>query len=239
MTESTLYLASASPRRRQLLHEAGIAFVQHIVPVDEDALTAAYTGPLERLGEHLARRKACAAWSDLEERGCDGLVLASDTTVLFDGRSLPKPADADEAVTMLRMLRGRDHVVVTGVALAGPGEEMIRSASTSTHVRMRDYTDEELHAYVASGDPLDKAGAYSIQHNGFRPVASFSGCYLGVVGLPVCIVVALLGRTAHPSINIMQSAPPGMPRCIWSPRCTPSFPALDRVMASRHEHSEG
>lgn len=237
MTEPTLYLASASPRRRQLLNEAGIPFVQHVVPVDEAALTVAYTGPLERLGEYLARRKACAAWSDLRERECQGLVLASDTTVLFDGRSLPKPADPEEAVTMLRTLRGRDHVVVTGVALAGPGEETIHSASSSTRVRMRDYTDDELHAYVASGDPLDKAGAYSIQHDGFRPVASFSGCYLGVVGLPVCIVAALLGRAALPLADVTKSALPDIPRCIWSPGCVPPFPASDMLEASGRDHS--
>lgn len=221
-----------------MLSEAGIAFVPHVVPVDEAALTAAYQGPMERLGEHLARHKALAARHDLHERGCDGLVLASDTTVLLDGRSLPKPADAAEAITMLRALSGREHVVATGVALAQPSGSAIRSASSRTRVRMREYTDDELLAYVASGDPLDKAGAYSIQHPSFRPVASFFGCYLGVVGLPVCIVAALLGRATLPPVSAAESAPPATARCIWSLRCVPPLPSPDTLEASAHEQSD-
>lgn len=238
MTQPTLYLASASPRRRQLLSEANIAFVPHVVPVDEAALTASYRGPVEHLGEHLARHKALATRHDLHARGRDGLVLASDTTVLLDGRSFPKPADANEAITMLRALRRREHVVATGVALAQPNGGAICTTSSFTRVCMREYTDDELLAYVASGDPLDKAGAYSIQHPGFRPVASFSGCYLGVVGLPVCIVAALLGRATLPPVSATESASLATAHCIWSHRCLPPYPALNTLEASPHEQSD-
>ena len=236
--QPTLYLASASPRRRQLLAEAGIAFVTHIVPVDEDALTAAYSGPLERLGEHLARQKAAAARRDLREHGLDGTVLASDTTVLAGGRSLAKPGDAGEAIAMLSVLRGREHVVVTGVAVAEPGSAEIRSASSQSRVRMRNYSDEELRSYATSGDPLDKAGAYSIQHAGFHPVAGFSGCYLGIVGLPVCIVAALLGRGPLPPVEKILPCPAGSSRrCIWNSRCVPPYPGHDPLEINHDDAS--
>lgn len=235
----TLYLASASPRRRQLLAEAGIAFVPHVVPVDEDALTAAYSSPLERLGEHLARQKALAARRDLREHGEDGIVLASDTTVLADGRSLAKPKNTREAIAMLAALRGREHVVVTGVAVAEPGSDEIRSASSRSRVRMRGYSDEEVRAYVASGDPLDKAGAYSIQHAGFHPVASFSGCYLGIVGLPVCIVAALLGRGSLPPLQTVLPRSAGSnQRCVWSSRCVLPYPGHDSLEINHDDASD-
>lgn len=236
MNEPTLYLASASPRRRQLLSDAGIAFVQHIVPIDEDALTTAYTGPLDCLGEYLACRKAEAARRDLIARGKAGLVLASDTTVLFDGRSLPKPTDAADAVMMLQALRGKEHIVATGVALAETASGTISSATSRTRVRMRDYPDRQIQAYVASGDPMDKAGAYSIQHPGFHPVASFTGCYPGVVGLPICIVAALLGHGAlSPLGPKVETATASGASCIWSARCRLPFPGPELQESPQHE----
>lgn len=219
MSEPPLYLASTSPRRRQLLTEAGIAFEQIIVPVDEESLTEQYHGPLERLGEYLARCKADAAREELEARDQQGLILASDTTVLLNDESLPKPRDLAEAESMLRMLRGREHVVATGVALAGPFPEQVISATSATRVLMRDYTDDEIATYVATGDPLDKAGAYSIQHPAFSPVESILGCHLGVIGLPVCLVTALLGREGVPP----QRSTPSV-QCPWSDACRPPFP---------------
>jgi len=262
-----LFLASSSPRRRQLLAAAGIAFEPLIVPVDEDALTHAYGGPLERLGEYLACRKALAARGALARAGRRGLVLAADTTVLLDGESLAKPRDADEAVRMLRSLRGREHVVATGVALtsalpasapaslpsaptasspsppasgaadaehegqlqlATPAMAALQSATSATRVLMRDYADAELTSYAATGDPLDKAGGYSIQHPAFSPVASIAGCHLGVIGLPLCIVARLLGRGALPPLA------PGQPvdgsRCVWSARCREPLPAEEVIV---------
>jgi MAF protein len=232
MPRLPLFLASASPRRRQLLRKAGIAFELYPIPVDEEALSAVYEGPLGVLGEYLAREKALAAWRSLHARGREGLVLASDTTVLLDYRSLAKPRDQEEAAHMLRALRGQEHLVATGVALAGPSGGRMVSATSTTRVLMRDYGDDEIAAYIATGDPLDKAGAYSIQHPTFHPVASITGCHLGVIGLPVCIVEALVNRAPLP-----PSCQPGDPdACPWSGRCTAPFPGPDVV---HHEPAVG
>jgi MAF protein len=220
---SLLYLASASPRRSQLLSATGIAFERFVVPVDEDALTAAYTGPLLRLGEYLAREKGLAAWRALRASGREGRVLSSDTTVLVGGRSLPKPVDRAEAEAMLRELRGREHTVATGVALIDPISRTQRSATSATRVRMRDYSDEEITAYVASGDSLDKAGAYSIQHPDFQPVATLAGCHLGVIGLPICLVSLLLNG-AHAARITQPPLPADAPDCPWSGQCQPPYP---------------
>ena len=219
MIRPPLYLASASPRRSQLLTQAGIAFERLLAPIDEDALAERYSGPLERLGEYLAREKALAALRALATSGREGLVLASDTTVLLDGHSLVKPRDLAEATEMLRALRGREHVVATGVALAGADPSWIISATSETRVLMREYSDAEVAAYVATGDPLDKAGAYSIQHPGFSPVERFVGCHLGVIGLPLCLVGALLGHWPTEPHE-------GMALCLWSAGCrAPLSPA--------------
>ena len=218
-----LYLASASPRRSQLLREAGIAFEQFVVSIDEDGLSAAYQGPLLQLGEHLAREKGLAAWRALRAQGRLGCVLASDTTVLIGGRSLAKPADDAEAWAMLRALRGREHTVATGVALIDPSHGTMRSATSATRVRMRDYSDEEIATYVATRDPLDKAGSYSIQHPAFQPVASLAGCQLGVIGLPVCLVSALLNG-GRPSRVMRAPLPLEAPDCPWSGQCRPPYP---------------
>ena len=225
MTCPPLYLASASPRRSQLLTHAGISFERLLAPIDEDALSREYSGPLERLGEYLAREKALAALRALALAGKTGRVLASDTTVLLDGHSLAKPRDLAEAESMLRMLRGREHVVATGVALADDDPASIVSTTSATRVLMRDYGDAEIAAYVATGDPLDKAGAYSIQHPGFSPVERITGCHLGVIGLPLCLVGALLG---HWPSEPPASALPDAPACPWSAGCcAPLPPAAD------------
>lgn len=222
MTRPLLYLASASPRRSQLLTAAGIAFERLLVPIDEDDLSERYNGPLERLGEYLAREKALAALRELERTGRTGAVLASDTTVLLDGRSLAKPRDLAEAATMLRSLRGREHVVATGVALVSDHPDSIVSATSATRVLMRDYSDDEIAAYVATGDPLDKAGAYSIQHPGFSPVQRFIGCHLGVIGLPVCLVAALLGH--WPLDGETDGSDGNIHDCPWSAQCRQPLP---------------
>lgn len=228
MTCPPLYLASTSPRRSELLTRAGIAFERLLAPIDEDALTASYTGPLERLGEYLAREKALAALRVLVESGRQGRVLASDTTVLLEGRSLAKPRDLAEAEAMLRMLRGREHIVATGVALAGDDPDTIVSATSATRVLMREFSDAEIAAYVATGDPLDKAGAYSIQHPDFSPVARFIGCHLGVIGLPVCLVGALLGQ--WPSETPVSAVTPDIsPLCSWSETCSAPLPAAAAI----------
>jgi len=222
---SPLYLASTSPRRRQLLIEAGIAFTPFVVLVDEDALTEKYAGPLELLGEYLAQQKALAAAKALWAKGnMSGLVLAADTTVLLDGRSLPKPRDLKEARAMLETLRAREHVVATGIALTWLGSDRIVSDTSATRVLMRDYADEEIARYVATGDPLDKAGAYSIQHPLFAPVERIRGCHLGVIGLPICLVSALLCHAPPFDRRFAPGANADAP-CPWSAGCQPPLPS--------------
>lgn len=224
MIPSALYLASTSPRRRQLLCEANIAFEQLAVSVDEEALTATYRGPLDGLGEYLAREKARAGREGLRAQARKGLVLAADTTVLLEGESLAKPADENEARSMLRKLRGKAHIVATGVALAASDSSDCLAATSRTEVVMRSYSDEEIAAFVATGDPLDKAGAYSIQHAEFQPVASFRGCHTGVVGLPLCIVAALVAGGPLPP----EPGQDGLP-CRWSSICARPLPGPESI----------
>src|SRR5262249_20030563 len=140
-----------------------------------------------------------------------------------EGESLPKPRDVAEAERMLARLRNREHIVATGVALLSTDSEEARTATSTTRVLMRAYGVEEVAAYVATGDPLDKAGAYSIQHPGFQPVARITGCHLGVIGLPVCIVAALLGQVPLPP----GDDPTG--GCVWSRICIQPYPPSDSL----------
>lgn len=233
MTRQPLYLASTSPRRRQLLREAGIAFELLAASVDEDTLTGQFTGPLDDLGAYLAREKALAGRAALRKRARDGVVLAADTTVLLDGDSLAKPANDIEATMMLRRLRSRTHLVVTGVALASTETDRCVTASSRTNVVMRPYSDQEIAQYVSTGDPLDKAGAYSIQHPDFQPVQAFLGCHLGVVGLPLCIVEALVAGGPLPPEPGQANRP-----CRWSVHCTRPLPGSNAVHISPRSMDE-
>jgi MAF protein len=181
-----LILASESPRRRELLSGLGMRF--RVVPagIDEGALLDG--GRPERLARRLARAKAQAVARDHP----DAAILAADTLVVWRGEVLGKPSSADEAKRMLRHLRGRWHQVVTGVALLPPGRRRPLLAHVSTMVRMRSYSDSETEAYVGSGAPFDKAGAYAIQDADFGPVESYEGCYCNVVGLPLWTVLQML-----------------------------------------------
>ncbi len=179
-----LILASNSPRRRQLLALAGLSFVVSAADVDES------TRPLESPADYvlrLAETKARAIRADAYQ-----IVLAADTTVVDGSDILGKPADAAEATTMLKRLRGHAHQVYTGVALLRRSDGLLLKDLCVTDVPMRTYTDDEIRAYVATGDPLDKAGAYAIQHPQFNPVARMDGCYAGVMGLPMCLVTRML-----------------------------------------------
>ncbi|XWX04155.1 Maf family protein [Aggregatilineales bacterium SYSU G02658] len=190
-----LVLASSSPRRQELLAGLGAAYSVHKPEVDETP--RAGEPPLAYVAR-LALEKAQAVASQVQGQG---VVLAADTVVILaadtigvdaQGEILGKPADANEARAMLRALRGRDHLVVTAfVLLPLNGGEPIQQLVKTT-VTMRDYTDEEIEAYIATGDPFDKAGSYAIQHPEFRPVAALNGSYTNVVGLPVDEVRAAL-----------------------------------------------
>jgi septum formation protein len=221
---SPLYLASASPRRQELLSQLELPFELVEAPVDEDVLAAAFTGPMAHLAEHLARSKAAAALERLRELTDQSvLALAGDTTVLLDGAVLGKPRDAARATAMLQALRGRSHDVVTALAVAegddGVAPVAIRSLTVRTHVSMREYTDAEIARYIATSDPFDKAGAYAIQHDGFAPVRSITGCYTGVVGLPLCAAAALLEVRA-------PATPAPASGCPWSGNCRAPFPTF-------------
>lgn len=190
-----LILASNSPRRRQLIGLTGWDFLVSVADVDESP--RANESPADYV-LRLAETKARAITAN-----ADDIVLAADTTVVDGSEILGKPQDEAEAVAMLTRLRGRTHQVYTGIALLRAGDDSLLTDLCVTDVPMRDYSDEEIRAYVASGDPFDKAGAYAIQHPKFRPVAGMDGCYASVMGLPLCHVVRSMRKLgAEPNADV-------------------------------------
>ena len=184
-----LILASASPRRAEILGKAGIDFHIVVMDVDEDALLSG-TGDLVDALQRLALEKAKAA----AEISLGAFVLGADTIVALDGRILGKPESPGHAVEMLHLMSGRAHEVITGVAVVGPDGES-QATYVSTSVLLREFDDVEVADYVATGSPLDKAGGYGIQDSSFAPVKSYDDCYLNVVGLPMCVTSELLENT--------------------------------------------
>lgn len=183
-----LLLASNSPRRRQLLALSGSMFGVLVANVDESVLeNEAPADYVLRLAETKARVVANQAHADQ-------IILAADTTVVNGQDILGKPKDAIEATVMLTRLRAHVHQVYTGIALLRVSDGLLLKDLCVTDVPMRDYSDEEMQAYIQTGDPLDKAGAYAIQHPDFRPVAEMSGCYASVMGLPMCHVILLMRK---------------------------------------------
>jgi MAF protein len=181
-----LVLASNSPRRKDLLALGGWKFEILVSDTDENLLAdESPRGYVRRLAAEKAR--ASSARADASQ-----VIVAADTTVVDGNAILGKPAHPSEAKRMLRQLRGRVHQVYTGIAVLRVRDGNLSTDVCVTDVPMRNYSDEEIEAYVASGDPLDKAGAYGIQHAGFQPVASMQGCYASVMGLPMCHVTRLL-----------------------------------------------
>lgn len=187
----TLVLASASPRRRELLSLLGLPFVVRPVDVDEDMEDDSEP---ERVARGIARTKAEAARLLIPEAP----ILAADTVVAHGGRLLGKPRDASEARQMLRELRGETHHVVTAVALVPRGGRGILARHPITAVTMRSYTDDEIDASIARGDPFDKAGAYAIQDEVMHPVERYTGCYCNVVGLPLWPLIEMLRKLGTP-----------------------------------------
>ncbi len=182
-----LVLASQSPRRREMIAWLGLPVSLAGADVVEEPLEA--EGPLT-MTIRLARAKAYTVAANV--RGA--WILAADTVVDLDNVPLGKPRDPTEARAMLCSLRGRSHAVHTAVILYHPRIQQELGRCVTTQVLMRPYTDAEIAAYVASRDPLDKAGAYAIQNATFRPVARVERCYANVVGLPLCAVAALLAE---------------------------------------------
>jgi septum formation protein len=178
-----LVLASASPRRQELLRNALIPFEVQPANIPEDLLPGEAA---QACAERLAREKALAV---ARQRPND-CVLGADTIVAVDGKILGKPIDAGDATRMLRLLSGRDHQVITGVCLIVDGESFV--ASVTTLVTVTEITDHEIADYIATGEPMDKAGAYAIQGVASRWIPRIEGDYSNVVGLPVALVFRML-----------------------------------------------
>jgi septum formation protein len=187
-----LVLASASPRRREILTAAGIPFRTAVPGIEESPLPgetpAAYA---QRLARDKARALPCTPGD---------IILAADTIVVAGGEILEKPRDAEDARRMLRLLSGRAHQVITGICLRTPDREVVDAETTTVYFAA--LSDAEISAYVASGEPADKAGAYAIQGLASKFVSRIEGCYFNVVGLPIALVYRHL-------------------KSLW-PECTPS-----------------
>ncbi len=173
-----LILASNSPRRKELLGLLGWPF--EVIPADIDESRKPGEPPVEYV-KRLASEKAEAIANQV-----DGLILAADTIVVDGDELLGKPVDESDARRMLMQLRGRTHQVYTGIALMDTETDEHYDSVCCTDVPMREYSDTEIEAYIATRDPLDKAGAYAIQHAGFHAVEGLRGCYASVMGLPLC-----------------------------------------------------
>ena len=173
-----LILASQSPRRSELLAAAGFRFSVRVRPVEE--ARAAGESPID-YARRLAQAKAEAVWN-----GADEIVLGADTIVVVDGRVLEKPAGASDARAILHLLAGREHTVITGICLRHRNGAIVDHAVTK--VRFSPMTGAEIDEYVASGEPMDKAGAYGIQGLASKFVERIDGCYFNVMGLPISLV---------------------------------------------------
>jgi septum formation protein len=191
---ASILLASNSPRRQQLLSWTGWQFITCPVPVDETPLAG------EKPAEYVCRLAESKGRAALQGTRAseDFFVLAADTIVVDGGELLGKPRDPVEATTMLRRLRGHVHQVLTALTVFAPPAWQFYSDLCIASVPMRDYSDAEIASYVASGDPMDKAGAYAIQNPGFHPVTDFNGCYACVVGLPLCHLLRTLKKAGFP-----------------------------------------
>jgi len=192
-----LVLASASPRRRELLAQAGFTFTVHPAHIPEDPLEGedpiAYVTRLAREKAEVVFRSLSTednAKQESDSEPSELVVLGADTTVTLDDEILGKPEDAADAARMLRRLSGRTHRVITGVAVVSA--QGVEVAAEATAVRFLTLSDQEIDAYVATGEPMDKAGAYAIQGLAARWIPRIEGCYFNVVGLPLALVAAML-----------------------------------------------
>ncbi len=184
-----IILASASPRRQEILRNAGIAFVvqpSHVPEVPRDGESP------KAYAERLARDKAL----EVSKHHPEDFVLGADTVVVVNGTMLEKPADTQDAARMLSLLSATTHEVTTGVCLVHPqlrtGERELKTGSETTLVTVNDLTNEEIAKYIATGEPMDKAGAYAIQGIASRWISRIDGDYFNVVGLPVSTVYRML-----------------------------------------------
>lgn len=182
-----LVLASNSPRRQQILRDAGIPFVVRAPNIHEEQRPDEPPGDYVR---RLAKDKAQAV-----PRSDDEIVLAADTVVVVDGDVLEKPRDAADALRMLRLLAGREHEVITGICLLSASRRIVDAAST--RVRFVPMSEAEMAVYASSGEPMDKAGGYAIQGLASKFIDRVEGCYFNVVGLPIALVYRHLKALGH------------------------------------------
>lgn len=213
-----LILASASPRRQLFLRELGLTF--HVLVADIDETPLPNEAPLalvQRLAEGKAQAVAHRLASQLSSADrANVLIIAADTVVALGNQLLGKPVDDADARAMLRTLHNRVHDVHTGVSVLALGDTAAynqqRTRIVTSQVQMRDYSEAEMEAYIASGDPFDKAGAYAIQHPEFHPVCAVTGCVTSVIGLPLAAVRDLLAEwgvpVTQPIIPICQQRTP-------------------------------
>lgn len=195
---TSLILASSSPRRQELLAVLGIPFT--VKPSHADETTPPEWNP-ERTVTALAERKAMQVYDSLAAPDKEGVIIVgSDTVVVRDGVILGKPADEQEALSMIASLQGRDHLVFTGVALVNSAGQILVRSST-TRVTMKQLSSGEMEAYVRSGEGLDKAGAYGIQGLGATIVTGIEGDYFTVVGLPLSLLAEMLGEMGLQVLN--------------------------------------
>ena len=237
--------ASADVDETPLPHEAPAVYVRRLAAAKARALThvlsggrSAATPKVEGRGSERQRtasaepptssQNALTPTPSPRGRGAMRWVVAADTAVVDGDEILGKPADAAEAAAMLRRLRGREHAVLTGVAVLDAATGRLETAVERTAVFMRAFTDEEIAAYVASGDPMDKAGAYAIQNRGFSPVARIEGCYANVVGLPLCTLACMLRALgASPAENT-----PARCTAALGYNCEGAFPACGQTFGN-------
>ena len=207
----SLVLASVSPRRRELLEATGLEFSVLPADVPEDPLPG--ETPREMV-ERLSRDKALRVASEMES----GFVVGGDSTVVHLGESLGKPVDEDEARAMLRRLRGTTHHVSTGLTVVNASTGDVRTVSMTSEITLRDFSDAEIEASIATGTPRDKAGAYAVQDTELRPASGWDGCYHNIIGLPTCLLLQLLGELGYQWPEGWQLPESG--------RCGPGCPTL-------------
>lgn len=205
--DTRLVLASASPRRRELLSLLGVEFDVRPTDVVEDVCDGARADIITR---RLAREKAEAA----RLVDPDAWILAADTVVVHQGLILGKPHDAREAKEMLGSLRGQTHEVITAVAVLPTRQRSALIRHSVTTVTMRNYTNREIEESISRGDPFDKAGAYAIQDAVLRPVELYEGCYCNVMGLPMWPTIELLRKAG---LSLADRAEDLLPQCAACP----------------------
>ena len=194
-----IILASGSPRRRELLEQMGIKNYRIVIP-DVDEHVEGHPAP-DALVERLSRRKAEAVRA---KAGADALVIAADTVVALDGAILGKPHSREEAAAMLAALSGREHAVYTGVTVLRGDKSVTEHERTA--VAFRALTGAEIDAYVSTGEPMDKAGAYGIQGVGALLITGISGDYFNVMGLPVCRLGRVLAEFGVDALSLAAGA---------------------------------